>query len=134
MSRVKRGTLKTKRRRYILAKVKGYRFDRSKKERVAKEAILHAGSYAFRHRRAKKREFRNLWTLRINAAARPLGLSYSKLIGLLKKNNVGLDRKSLAALAMSHPEIFQRVVQRLARQETVEKAPEARRRGARTRA
>ncbi|KKW45982.1 50S ribosomal protein L20 [Candidatus Kaiserbacteria bacterium RIFCSPHIGHO2_02_FULL_59_21] len=115
MARVKRGVTKTKRRKNILAQVKGYRFARSKKERAAKEAIFHAGSYAFRHRRAKKREFRNLWTLRINAAARPLGLSYSKLIGLLKKNNVGLDRKSLAALAMSHPEIFQRVVQRLAR-------------------
>ncbi|OGG73143.1 50S ribosomal protein L20 [Candidatus Kaiserbacteria bacterium RIFCSPLOWO2_01_FULL_53_17] len=114
MSRVKRGTLKTKRRRYILAQTKGYRFDRSKKERVAKEAIKHAGAYAFRHRRAKKREFRNLFVLRINAGARPLGFSYSKLIGALKKKEVALDRKSLAALAKDHPETFARLLQQLA--------------------
>ncbi|MEK7509792.1 MAG: 50S ribosomal protein L20 [Patescibacteria group bacterium] len=113
MARVKRGTMKTKRRRYILAQTKGYRFDRKSKERVAKEAIKHAGSYSFRHRRTKKREFRNLWALRINAGARPLGLSYSKLIGTLKKKNIALDRKSLAALAKDHPEVFTRVVQQL---------------------
>ncbi|OGG57469.1 50S ribosomal protein L20 [Candidatus Kaiserbacteria bacterium RIFCSPHIGHO2_01_FULL_55_17] len=113
MARVKRGVQKTKRRKNILAQTKGYRFDRSKKERVAREAIFHAGTYAFRHRRAKKREFRNLWTLRINAAARPLGLPYSKLIDALKKNSVGLDRKSLAALAKDHPETFERVVSQL---------------------
>lgn len=113
MARVKRGVTKTKRRKNILAQTKGYRFDRSKKERVAREAIFHAGSYAFRHRKAKKREFRNLWALRINAAARPLGLSYSKLIGALKKNNIGLDRKSLAALAKDHPAAFERVVKSL---------------------
>ncbi|MFZ2555355.1 MAG: 50S ribosomal protein L20 [Minisyncoccia bacterium] len=110
MARVKRGTMKNKRRKNILAQTKGYRFDRSKKERVAKEAIKHAGVYAFTHRRAKKREFRNLFTLRINAAARPLGITYSKLIGALKKNNIALDRKSLSALAKDHPEAFARVV------------------------
>src|SRR6185503_3847727 len=106
MARVKRGTMKNKRRKYILAQTKGYRFDRSTKERVAKEAIKHAGIHAFRHRRAKKREFRQLWALRINAAARPLGFSYSKLIGALKKKNIALDRKSLATLAKDHPEVF----------------------------
>ena len=110
MARVKRGTMKNKRRKNILAKVKGYRFDRSKKERVAKEAILHAGSYAFKHRRAKKREFRNLWTLRINAAAREHGFSYSRFIDALKKKNIALDRKSLSALAKDHPEAFGRLV------------------------
>ncbi len=110
MSRVKRGTTKLKRRRNILAQTKGYRFGRSTKERVAKEAIRHAGAHAFRHRRAKKREFRNLWTLRINAAVRPLGLSYSKFIDVLKKGNVMLDRKSLATLAKDHPETFTRLV------------------------
>ena len=113
MSRVKRGTTKNKRRKYILAQTKGYRFDRSTKERVAKEAIKHAGIHAFRHRRAKKREFRQLWALRINAAARPLGYSYSKLIGALKKKNIALDRKSLSALAKDHPEVFKRVVEQL---------------------
>lgn len=114
MARVKRGVSKNKRRKNILAQTKGYRFARSKKERTAREAIFHAGSYAFRHRRAKKREFRNLWALRINAAARPLGLSYSKLIGALKKNKIGLDRKSLAALAKDYPAAFERVIKNLA--------------------
>ena len=113
MSRVKRGTTKSKHRRNILSQVKGYRFGRSKKERVAKEAIRHAGAYAFRHRRAKKRDFRQLWTLRINAASRTVGFSYSKIIGALKKKNIGLDRKSLSALAKDHPATFERLAQKL---------------------
>src|SRR3989338_3411349 len=108
MARVKRGTTKNKRRKNILAQTKGYRFDRKSKERVAKEAIKHAGAHAFRHRRAKKREFRQLWTLRINAAARENGFSYSKFISALKKGSIALDRKSLAALAKAHPETFVR--------------------------
>jgi large subunit ribosomal protein L20 len=114
MARVKRGTMKNKRRKNILAQTKGYRFDRKSKERVAKEAIKHAGSYAFKHRRAKKRDMRGLFTLRINAAARPLGFSYSKLIGALKKKNVTLDRKSLSTLAKDHPEVFEKLVKELA--------------------
>ena len=102
--------MKNKRRKNILAQTKGYRFDRSKKERVAKEAIKHAGVYAFRHRRAKKRDFRQLFTLRINAAVRPLGTTYSKLIGALKKKNITLDRKSLSALAKDHPEVFEKLI------------------------
>jgi len=113
MSRVKRGVTKNKRRKNILAQVKGYRFGRSTKERVAKEAIHHAGAHAFRHRRAKKREYRQLWTLRINAAVRPLGFSYSTFIDALKKVNITLDRKVLSELAKDHPEIFKRIVQRL---------------------
>ena len=113
MARVKRGVSKNKRRKNILAQTKGYRFDRSKKERVAKEAIRHAGAYAFKHRRAKKREFRNLWTLRLNAAAHPLGFSYSKLIGALKRKNIRLDRKVLSILAVEHPAAFSRVVEQL---------------------
>lgn len=105
--------MKNKRRKNILAQTKGYRFDRKSKERVAKEAIKHAGSYAFKHRRAKKREFRQLFTLRINAGVRPLGLSYSKFIDALKKKNVALDRKSLATLAKDHPETFERLVKSL---------------------
>lgn len=115
MARVKRGVTKNKHRKYILAQTKGYRFDRKSKERVAKEAIHHAGAHAFRHRRAKKREYRNLWSLRINAAVRPLGFSYSKFIGALKRANSSLDRKALATLAMKHPETFARVVQQLTR-------------------
>jgi large subunit ribosomal protein L20 len=114
MARVKRGTTKNKRRKNILAQTKGYRLDRRSKERVAKEAIFHAGAHAFRHRRAKKREYRNLFTLRINAAARENGISYSKLIDALKKGSITLDRKSLSTLAMKYPEVFARVLQSLA--------------------
>ncbi|MBM3271857.1 50S ribosomal protein L20 [Candidatus Kaiserbacteria bacterium] len=109
MARVKRGTTALKRRRNVLKQVKGYRFGRSTKERIAKEAIFHAGTHAFRDRKTKKRIARNVWSLRINAAARPEGLSYSKLIGGLKKANIALDRKSLAALAKDYPEVFARV-------------------------
>lgn len=105
--------MKVKRRKNILAQTKGYRFDRKSKERVAKEAIHHAGIYAFKHRRAKKREFRQLFTLRINAAVRPLGFSYSKFIDSLKKAGIGLDRKALSTLAKDHPEVFERFVQTL---------------------
>lgn len=109
MARVKRGTTKNKRRKNILSQTKGYRFGRKSKERVAKEAIFHAGTHAFRHRRTKKRDYRNLFTLRINAAGREAGVSYSKLIGALKKADIALDRKSLAALAKDYPEVFARV-------------------------
>lgn len=115
MARVKRGVSKNKHRKNILAQTKGYRFDRKSKERIAKVAIKHAGSHAFKHRRAKKRDFRRLFSIRINAAARDNGTSYSKLIGSLKKNNIGLDRKSLSELAMKHPVVFQRVLQLLSR-------------------
>ncbi|MCR4325973.1 MAG: 50S ribosomal protein L20 [Patescibacteria group bacterium] len=113
MARVKRGTTKNKRRKNILAQTKGYRFGRKSKERVAKEAIRHAGAHAFRHRRAKKREFRSLWAIRINASARENGFSYSKFINALKKKSIALDRKSLAALAKDHPETFARLAQEL---------------------
>lgn len=103
--------MKSKHRRYILKAVKGYRFDRKSKERIAKVAIKKAGTHAFKHRRAKKRDFRNLFTLRINAAIREHGLSYSKFIGALKKSQIGLDRKALAALAKDHPQVFARVVE-----------------------
>lgn len=113
MARVKRGTTALKRRRNVLKQVKGYRFGRSTKERIAKEAIFHAGTHAFRDRKTKKRIARNVWSLRINAAARVEGVSYSKLIGALKKADVALDRKSLSALAKDYPEVFTRVVKQI---------------------
>ena len=113
MARVKRGTIANKRRKNVLAQVKGYRFGRSKKERMAHDAIFHAGTSAFRDRKNKKRLARNLWAVRINAAVRPGGLSYSKLMGALKKQGIGLDRKSLAALAKDHPESFARLTAQL---------------------
>ena|SRR3989344_9628423 len=114
MARVKRGTTKLKRRRNVLKQVKGYKGQRSKKERVAKEAIFHAGKHAFAHRRDKKNDFRKLWEVRINAAVRPHGLSYSKFIGALKKKNIALNRKMLADIAQKNPEVFARIVQEVA--------------------
>src|SRR3954468_19230243 len=98
MARVKRGTIANKRRKNVLKQVKGYRFGRSKKERMAHDAIFHAGTSAFRDRKTKKRLARNLFTLRINASARENGISYSKLMGAMKKKGVTLDRKALSTL------------------------------------
>jgi large subunit ribosomal protein L20 len=113
MARVKKGTNALKRRKNILAQTKGYRFGRSTKKRMAKDAIFHAGTSAFRDRKRKKRLARQVFTLRINAAARENGFSYSKLIDALKKSGSQLDRKSLAALAKDHPEAFARLAKQL---------------------
>ncbi|MFH1631698.1 MAG: 50S ribosomal protein L20 [bacterium] len=110
MPRVKRGTQHVKRRRSLLARVKGYRWGRKSKIRLAKPAMLKAGAYAFRDRRAKKRNFRQLWNTKINAAARLNGTSYSKLINDLKVANVELDRKILAQIAEKYPEVFGKIV------------------------
>lgn len=99
-----------KRRRNILAQVKGYRLQRSKKKRAARDAIFHAESYAFAHRRKKKGDFRRLWTVRINAALSNLDMKYSHFIKALADKNIKLDRKILATLAKDHPESFTRVV------------------------
>ena len=109
MTRVKRGTIANKRRKNILSQVKGYRFGRSTKERMAKDAIAHAGTYAFAHRRDKKNDKRKLWEVRINAAVRELGMSYSKFIGALKKSSIELDRKILSDIAATHPTTFKRI-------------------------
>ena len=110
MPRVKRGKNHLKRRKNILAQTKGYMWGRKSKIKLAKVAILKAGKNAYRDRRLKKRDMRGLWQLRINAAARENGWSYSKLMGALKKANVGLDRKVLSELAMQYPEAFKSVV------------------------
>ncbi len=113
MTRVKKGVNALKTRRNILRQVKGYRFGRGTKERQANEAIFHAGSYAFAHRRDKKNDFRKLWNVRLNAALRPLGHTYSKFIGTLKKKNVSLDRKILSTIAQEYPETFKRIVEKV---------------------
>lgn len=112
MARVKGGKTSNKRRKNILAMTKGYRFGRSTKKRQAREAIFHAGKYAFAHRRDKKNDFRKLWNVRINAG---LGeeLSYSKFMGALKKKGVLINRKMLAELAEKNPETFARVVSKV---------------------
>ena len=111
MPRVKRGTQHVKRRKNLLKRVKGFKWGRKSKIRLARPAMLKAGSYAFRDRRAKKRTFRALWTLKINAAIREHGLSYSRFIDLLKKANVAIDRKILAVLAEKHPAVFAKIVE-----------------------
>jgi len=113
MTRVKKGVHALKRRRSVLKQTKGFRHGRGSKERQAKDALLHAGSYSFAHRRDKKSHNRKLWNIKINAGSRELGMSYSKLIGALKKNKVELDRKILSDLAENHPEAFSRVLKSL---------------------
>ncbi len=110
MSRVKKGVNALKNRRSVLKAAKGFRFRRSKTERAANDALAHAGAYAFAHRRDKKGDFRRLWNVKINAALRPLGFTYSKWMGEAKKKGIALDRKSLANLAEFKPETFQKVV------------------------
>jgi large subunit ribosomal protein L20 len=110
MARVKGGLMAQKRRRNILDEVKGYRFGRSKKKRQAREAIYHAQSYAFAHRKDKKNDFRRLWTVRINAALATHNVKYSRFIKQLKDKKIELDRKVLATLALENPAAFDRVV------------------------
>lgn len=110
MSRVKRGTIKHKKREKLLRHTKGFRWGRKNKKRLAKEALLHAWSHAFRGRKEKKRNYRRLWNVRINAASRAEGIKYSEFINLLEKNNVKLDRKILADLAKNEPETFKELV------------------------
>jgi len=110
MTRVKRGTIKNKHRKNILAQTKGFRFGRSTKKSQAIDALKHAGAYSFAHRKDKKADARSLWTTRINAAVRPYEMSYSKFINGLKKKSIGVDRKILSDLAQNNPETFGRIV------------------------
>ena len=113
MSRVKRGKIATKKRKKILKYTKGFMWGRKSKERAAKEALLHAWEHAFRGRKEKKRVFRALWNVRINAEARVNGMTYSELINKMKKANVKLDRKVLAELAQQEPKVFAKVLEKV---------------------
>ena len=112
MARVKGGVTSNKRRKNILAETRGYRHGRSTKKRQAREAIFHAGKYAFAHRRDKKNDFKRLWNVRINAALREIDakLSYSKFIGAANKKGLEINSKMLATLAQEKPEVFARLV------------------------
>ena len=112
MARVKRGVQAHRRHKKILNQAKGYYGARSRVFRVAKQAVIKAGQYAYRDRRNRKRAFRALWIARINAGARANGLSYSRLIAGLKKANVEIDRKVLADLAMNEQQAFAAVVEK----------------------
>jgi len=114
MARVKRGIISLKRRRKILREVRGFRGGRKAKERLAKEALLKKWTHQFVSRRLKKRDFRRLWQIRINAAVRQQGLSYSQFMNKLKKANIKLDRKILSEMAMNHPQVFEELVKQVA--------------------
>lgn len=113
MSRVTRGNRKLVRRKKILKQAKGFFGTRSKNYRTAKEAVDKALTYSYRDRKNRKRDFRRLWNVRINAAVREYGLSYSQFIYGLNKNNIRLNRKILANLAAAEPDTFQQIVEQV---------------------
>ena len=111
MSRVKRGVTASARHKKVLKQAKGYYGARSRVYRVAKQAVIKAGQYAYRDRKQKKRQFRALWIVRINAAARQLGISYSNFMCNLKKTGISLDRKILSEMAVNNPVEFGKIVE-----------------------
>ena len=111
MSRVKRAVQARKHRKGLMKHAKGFKYGRKSKFKLAKDALRHAWTYAYRDRKAKKRTFRSLWNLQINALARQNGITYSRLINGLKKNKIEIDRKILSELANQHPEIFIKIVE-----------------------
>jgi len=108
MSRTK--SISSRRHRKLKKQVKGYKHSVRKRIKTSKEALLHAGQYAYIGRKQKKRNFRRLWTMRLNAAAREHGLNYSTLISKLAKANIELDRKMLSEIALNDPETFKKIV------------------------
>ena len=112
MPRVKRGVTAHARHKKILKLAKGYRGRRKNVFRIAKQAVMKAGQYAYRDRRTRKRVFRQLWIARINAASRGLGITYSKFMAGLKKANIEVDRKVLADMAVNDPAAFGSIVEK----------------------
>ena len=113
MTRVKRGVIANKRRKNLLKHTKGFRYGRKTKYRLAKEALLHAWTHAFRDRRLKKRDARRLWQVKINAAVRKYETSYSKFIKALKDKKIRVDRKILAELAEKQPAVFKKIIEEI---------------------
>lgn len=113
MTRVKGGITTRRRHKKIITQAKGYRMTRHKQVKKAFESVLHAGEYAYKGRKMRKSDFRKLWIIRLNAAVRPLGLTYSTFISLLKKKKIELDRKILAKIAVEHPLIFTHIVEKV---------------------
>jgi large subunit ribosomal protein L20 len=110
MTRVKRGVAASKRRKNVIKDAKGYRWRRKSHYAAAKQAVIKAGSYAYRDRRAKKRTARALWIIRLNIALRELGFTYSKFIKVLVDKKIGLDRKVLSQMAVEEPKVFKKLV------------------------
>lgn len=111
--RVKSGTRTRERHKKVLKQAKGYWMSRSTLFRKAKEATLHAGQYAFHGRKRRKRDFRTLWIVRINAAVTEKGMKYSTFMNALKKNNIEVDRKILSQIAVEHPAVFDKIVEQV---------------------
>ena len=110
MTRIKKGATANKHKKHLLKHAKGFKYGRKSKYKLAKDALRHAWTYAYRDRKVKKRDFRQLWQIHINAAVRAEGLSYSKFINLLKKKGVEIDRKVLSQLIEKHPDIFRKIL------------------------
>ena len=110
-----RGSITAKRHKKVLKEAKGYRGARRKNYRKAKEAVLHAGQYAFAGRRRRRRDTRTLWIQRINAALSDSGISYSRFMDLLKKSGLEINRKVLAQLAVDKPSVFKRIVEKISK-------------------
>jgi large subunit ribosomal protein L20 len=113
MPRVKRGVTARARHKKVLALAKGFRGRRKNVFRIAKEAVMKAGQYAYRDRRTRKRVFRQLWIARINAASRELGITYSKFMAGMKKASIDIDRKVLADMAVNDPAGFGKIVEKV---------------------
>ena len=113
MTRIKRGVSASKRRKKVLKAAKGYKWRRKSHYRAAKEALLKAGKYAYRDRRAKKRTMRRLWIIRLNNAVRLCGLKYSEFIKLQKDKKNALDRKVLSQMAVENPKVFEKFVEEM---------------------
>lgn len=111
MSRIKRAVQARKHRKGLMKHAKGFKYGRKSKFKLAKDALRHAWTYAYRDRKVKKRTFRGLWNLQINALARENGITYSRLINGLKKKQIELDRKVLSELAKEFPEVFIKVIE-----------------------
>jgi large subunit ribosomal protein L20 len=113
MPRVKRGVTARARHKKILALAKGYRGRRKNVFRIAKQAVMRAGQYAYRDRRTRKRVFRQLWIARINAASRELGITYSRFMAGMKRASIDIDRKVLADMAVNDPAAFGSIVEKV---------------------
>lgn len=110
MARIKRGVVSRRKHNKLLGKTKGFRGTKSKLTKVAHEAALHAGAYAYHGRKIRKRDFRALWITRISEAVKPEGISYSVFINKLKNSNIELDRKILSELVLNDPTTFKKLV------------------------
>ncbi|MEA2088936.1 MAG: 50S ribosomal protein L20 [Patescibacteria group bacterium] len=113
MPRIKRGTTHTQKRKKVLSKTKGFKWGRKNLIKLAKTAVTKAGAHSYNDRKKKKRDFRKLWQIKINAGVRKQGLNYSTFIKQLKNNKIEIDRKILADLAENNQEIFNKIVEKV---------------------